>query len=66
MKALDAKHYLLEIRLNRKEVPSFAKYPFSLAAVSQLDSLVLHPSVTFLVGENGTGKSTLLEATAVA
>ena len=66
MTALDAKHYLLEIRLKRKQVASFAKYPFSLAAVSQLDSLVLHPSITFLVGENGTGKSTLLEAVAVA
>ena len=66
MRTFDAKHYLLEIRLKRKEVPSFAEYPFSLAAVNRLDSLVFHPSVTFLVSENGTGKSTLLEAIAVA
>ena len=30
------------------------------------DTLFFHPQVTFLVGENGTGKSTLLEALAVA
>jgi predicted ATPase len=37
-------------------------------AVSQLarDGLDLAPGVTFLVGENGTGKSTLVEAVAVA
>ena len=31
-----------------------------------LDRVFLRPPVTFLVGENGTGKSTLLEAIAVA
>jgi predicted ATPase len=66
MKALEAKHYLLEARLRREAVPSFEAFPFSLPAVRYLDSLALHPSVTFLIGENGTGKSTLLEAIAVA
>ncbi len=28
--------------------------------------LALHPKVTYLIGENGTGKSTLLEAIAIA
>ena len=48
------------------DVPSFDRYPFSLAAVRNLDVLDLHPNVTFLVGENGSGKSTLLEAIAVS
>ena len=66
MSSFDAKHYLLEVRLLRDKVPSFDQFPFSLPAVRNLDTLVLHPSVTFIVGENGSGKSTLLEAIAVA
>jgi predicted ATPase len=42
-------------------------YPWSLPAVRSLQQgLDLHPKVTYLVGENGTGKSTLLESIAVA
>ncbi len=58
--------YLLEFVLERERVSSFAEYPFSLPAISQLRSLPLHPKVTFFVGENGSGKSTLLEAIAYA
>ena len=56
---------MLEVRLLRDKVPSFDAFPFSLPAVRNLDTLILHPSVTFIVGENGSGKSTLLEAIAV-
>jgi predicted ATPase len=58
--------YVSEIRLKREAVDSFERYPFSLAAVRNLECLQLHPSVTFFVGENGSGKSTLLEAIAVS
>jgi predicted ATPase len=58
-------HFLLFAELNRRAVASFADYPFSLPAVRNLERLDFHPAVTFLVGENGTGKSTLLEAIAV-
>lgn len=58
--------FLLELRLRRDRVPSFAEYPFCLPAVRNLHTLEFHPRVTFLVGENGSGKSTLLEALAVA
>lgn len=66
MRAVDAKHYVLEVKLRRADVPSFDAYPFCLPAVRHLDALELHPSVTFLIGENGSGKSTLLEAITVA
>lgn len=44
------------------------RWPHTIPAVRQLltDGLDLGPGVTFLVGENGTGKSTLVEAIAIA
>jgi predicted ATPase len=60
------KPFLSSMRLARESVPSFDAYPFSLAAVSGLETVEFHPAVTFFVGENGSGKSTLLEAIAVA
>ena len=41
-------------------------FPWELAAVRALTRLEFSTPVTFLVGENGTGKSTLMEAIAVA
>lgn len=41
-------------------------YPFCLPVLRAFRGLELESPVTFLVGENGTGKSTLLEAVAVA
>lgn len=66
MRTVDAKHYLIRLRLERDKVESFDAYPYSLPALKNLDELTLHPAVTFLVGENGSGKSTLLEAIATA
>lgn len=39
-------------------------FPFNLPLLKGLKEIVLHKPVTFFVGENGTGKSTLLEAIA--
>lgn len=56
--------FLKRIKLLRDEIESFKEYPFSIPAISKLDEIHLEKNVTFLVGENGTGKSTLLEAIA--
>jgi predicted ATPase len=56
--------YLLHLELLRDRVPSFDRFPYCLPALRNLERLPFHPKVTFLVGENGTGKSTLLEALA--
>jgi len=66
MRAIDAKHYWLEARFERREGWAADAYPFNLPAVRWTETLVFHPKVTFLVGENGAGKSTLIEALAVA
>jgi len=42
-----------------------APFPFSIAAVKNAKNIELKGKVTFLVGDNGTGKSTLLETLAV-
>lgn len=57
--------YLRSVKLLREAVPSFDAYPFHLSAIQSLDQLDFHPKVTYIVGENGMGKSTLMEAIAV-
>ena len=52
-------------RMAFKHPPDFSRYPFSLPAVRELEKIRFDRPVTFLMGENGTGKSTLLEAVAV-
>ena len=61
-----SEQFLREIKLKRDKIESYEKYPFNLQIVQKLKSLKLHKSVTFIAGENGTGKSTLLEAIAIA
>src|SRR5262245_18160397 len=46
--------FVRSIRLMREQVPTFDEYPFSLPAVRELFELPFHPSVTYLVGENGS------------
>ena len=63
---MEAKPYLREISLKREGIPAPVQYPFNIPAVRELDFLEFHPDVTFFVGENGSGKSTVLEAIALA
>lgn len=63
---MQVRPFLRGIRLDRERVPDFEEYPFCIPAVRALEELAFHEAVTFFVGENGTGKSTLLEAIAVA
>jgi predicted ATPase len=56
--------YLLHLELLHERIPDANRFPYNLPAFRHLGTLPFHPKVTFLVGENGTGKSTLLEAIA--
>jgi predicted ATPase len=61
-----AKHYLRSVAIDPAAEVDPERYPFSIPAVRELGVLEPHPDVTFFVGENGAGKSTVLEAIAVA
>ncbi len=56
--------YVREIKL-REHISSDESYVFSIPIIKNLKTLSINKKVTFFVGENGTGKSTLLEAIAV-
>lgn len=56
--------FLKRLELQREHIDSSDEYPFSIPAIKNLKELYFEKPVTFFVGENGTGKSTLLEGIA--
>jgi predicted ATPase len=58
--------FLRRVELLKEDIASWEAYPFQIEAVRQLGELAFHPKVTFLIGENGSGKSTITEGIAVA
>ena len=59
-------NHITSVTLHPEKYPSGCHYPFSLPIFNQTKKLLFEFPVTFFVGENGTGKSTLLEALALA
>ena len=56
--------YLRSLEILRNEHANPSEYPFSIPAVRSLHTLAFRTNVTFFAGENGSGKSTILEAIA--
>jgi predicted ATPase len=54
------------VRLHRTRIAGRSTYPFTVAAIAAFDALKIRERMLFLVGENGSGKSTFLEALALA
>src|SRR5580700_5470280 len=57
--------YLTRIWLDRTRIADRKAYPFCLPFLHEDFELSLDRPITIIVGENGTGKSTLLEGIAV-
>ena len=58
--------HLNSVKFHPEKYPTEKIYPFSLPIFHQTKSINFDEPVTLFVGENGTGKSTLLEAIALA
>lgn len=54
--------YLVKVHIRSDEFPTYQSYPFNVSAIRETRELAFRKPVVFFVGENGTGKSTLLEA----
>ena len=61
-----SKPYLLHASFHPDAQIDYESYPFNIPAVRELGNIDFHPNVTFFVGENGSGKSTVMEGLAVA
>lgn len=55
---------LKKITLLRERVEDWTRYPFSVPAIREMKEMELRSRICFFAGENGTDKSTLLEAIA--
>ncbi|HMA65900.1 MAG TPA: AAA family ATPase, partial [Chitinispirillaceae bacterium] len=54
-----------QLKLKHSETININEYPYSLSIIKNIEKIVCKKSVTFIVGENGSGKSTFLEALAL-
>jgi predicted ATPase len=54
--------HIEKIFLNKKRERNLKEYPFTIPVVRNFKQIKFQKPVTFIIGENGTGKSTLIEA----
>lgn len=59
-------NFIRGIKLDDEAPADSRVYPYTIPAIRDIETVTFTAPVTFFVGENGTGKSTLIEAIAVA
>ena len=64
--SLESKLIVKRVYLERDRIETFDFYPFDIECIKNFHELNFKSPVTFLVGENGVGKSTFIEALAVS
>lgn len=57
--------YLKQVNIHGDTFPVLDYYPFNLKIFQNTKTLPFNTAITFFIGENGTGKSTLLKALAL-
>ena len=57
--------FITKISLDRDKIKDYNVYPFNIGVVKNFKEIRINKPVTFLVGENGIGKSTFIEAIAI-
>ena len=62
---MDSNLFIKKITLDRDKINNYDVYPFNIEVKKHLEDIKFNKPVTFLVGENGIGKSTFIEALAV-
>jgi predicted ATPase len=58
--------YIKQFDLKRELISSYDYFPFNLPVIRNFQETSFHPNVTYIIGENGMGKSTLLEGIAIS
>jgi predicted ATPase len=56
--------YLKQVKINSDTFPTRRCYPFNIAIIKTPAQVTFRKPITFFVGENGSGKSTVLDAIA--
>ena len=53
------------IKIEKNQIKDVNEYPFNIECIKGINELNFNKPVTFLIGENGVGKSTFIEALAI-
>lgn len=62
---MNSELFVKRITLERDKIEDFNIYPFNIEVLKNMNEVNLTKPVAFLIGENGVGKSTLIEALAI-
>ena len=63
---MDQIPYVRSVQIKSADQLDWSIYPYNIPTVNDLEKIEFHPKITFFVGDNGSGKSTILEALALA